>query len=120
MYYDNILAMMLIRSLVMSLVITEILELAASACFPKRNLHDFIVVFLVNIITNPVVVYLTFWFGHRLMPYYLWVIMIESTVWISESLIFRKCLKEKHNPFLYSFVLNASSYFGGMLLDYII
>ena len=53
-------AQQLIKGLLRSLLLTEVLELLAAACFPQRNRHDFLLVILVNILTNPVVVYLDF------------------------------------------------------------
>lgn len=115
--HDNFIISLLIKGLVKSLLITEILELIAAACFPRRNKRDFLLVFLVNIITNPVVVYLDFMFRFRMPSVVMWIVFIEGAVWLTESLIFKKFLTEKHNPFLYAFVLNASSYFGGELLQ---
>lgn len=110
----------LIKSLVCSLFVTEILELIAAACYPRRNKRDFLLVFLVNVITNPVVVYLNFWFHFRVSSVVLWIAMLEFAVWLSEALIYRKCLIGKHNPFLFSLILNGCSYFGGMLIDKIL
>ena len=38
----------LIKGLLRSLLLTEVLELLAAACFPQRNRHDFLLVILVN------------------------------------------------------------------------
>ena len=54
-------AQQLVKGLLRSLLLTEVLELLAAACFPQRNRHDFLLVIFVNILTNPVVVYLDFW-----------------------------------------------------------
>ena len=39
-------------------------------------------------------------------------------VWLSEALIYRKCLTGKQNPYLFSLILNAASYLGGVCLQY--
>ncbi len=117
---DSFIAISLIKSLAYSLFITEILEAAAAACFPQRNKRDFLLVFLVNIITNPVIVYLDFWFHFKVASAVLWIAMLEFAVWLSESLIYKKCLTGRQNPFLYSLILNAVSYFGGMFIDKIL
>ena len=92
-------AQQLIKGLLRSLLLTEVLELLAAACFPQRNRHDFLLVILVNILTNPVV-------------------GLEFAVWLSEALIYRKCLIGKQNPYLFSLILNAASYLGGVCLQY--
>lgn len=113
---DEWITIALIKGLIQALLLTEILELLAAACFPQRNKWDFLLVFLVNIVTNPLVVYLDYWFRFRMPSVVLWIAMLEFAVWLSESLIYRKCLKENQNPFLYSLILNATSYFGGMFI----
>lgn len=109
-------AMYLTKELIQALVLTEVLELLAAAFFSDRNKRDFLLVFLVNIVTNPLVVYLDYWFRFRMPSVVIWIGALEFAVWLSESLIYRKCLTGKQNPFLYSFVLNAVSYFGGMVI----
>lgn len=113
---DEWITIALIKGLIQALLLTEILELLAAACFPQRNKWDFLLVFLVNVITNPLVVYLDYWFRFRMPSVVLWIGALEFAVWFSESLIYRKFLTGKQNPFLYSLVLNAVSYFGGMLI----
>lgn len=110
----------LIKGLAWSLLLTEILELAAAACFPQRNKQDFLLVFLVNLITNPVVVYLDYWFRFRMPSVVLWIAALEFAVWLSEAWIYRKCLTGRQNPFLFSLVLNAASYFGGMVCNWLL
>ena len=39
-------AQQLIKGLLRSLLLTEVLELLAAACFPQRNRHDFLLVIL--------------------------------------------------------------------------
>ncbi|MCI7423531.1 MAG: hypothetical protein SPI20_08450 [Ruminococcus callidus] len=112
-------AQQLIKGLIRSLLLTEVLELLAAACFPQRNRHDFLLVILVNILTNPVVVYLDFWLhGATIAWRWLWVGGLEVAVWLSEALIYRKCLTGTQNPYLFSLILNAASYLGGVCLQY--
>jgi len=113
---DEFITIILIKVLIQALLLTEILELLAAACFPHRNKWDFLLVFLVNILTNPLVVYLDHLFRFRMPSVVLWIAILEFAVWLSESLIYCKCLKGKQNPFLYSLILNAASYFGGMFI----
>lgn len=110
-------AQQLVKGLLRSLLLTEVLELLAAACFPQRNRHDFLLVIFVNILTNPVVVYLDFWL-HGATITWLLVGGLEVAVWLSEALIYRKCLTGTQNPYLFSLILNAASYLGGVCLQY--
>lgn len=113
-------AIALLKGLARSLLLTELLELAAATCFPQRNKRDFLLVFLVNVITNPVVVYLDYWFRFRMPSVVLWIAILEFGVWLSEAWIYRNCLTGRQNPFLYSLALNAASYFGGMIYNWVL
>ncbi|MBQ8824046.1 MAG: hypothetical protein IJZ64_02305 [Ruminococcus sp.] len=117
---DGWLALALIKGMAWSLFITEILELAVSLCFSNRNRQDFLLVFLVNVITNPVVVYLDYLFRFRMPSVVLWIAILEFAVWLSEAMIYKRCLTGRKNPFLFSLVLNATSYFGGMICNWIL
>lgn len=117
---DGWMAMALIKGMAWSLLLTEVLELAAAACFPQRNKRDFLLVFLVNVITNPVVVYLDYWFRFWMPSVVLWIAILELAVWLSEAWIYRKCLTGRQNPFLYSLILNGTSYFGGMVCNWLL
>lgn len=117
---DKWLVLSLIKGMVWSLFITELLELAIALCSSNRNRKDFLLVFLVNVITNPVVVYLDYWFRFRMPSVVLWIVILEFSVWLSEALIYKKCLTGCQNPFLFSLVLNSTSYFGGMIFNWIL
>ena len=111
-------AQQLIKGLLRSLLLTEVLELFTAACFSQPNRQDFLLVVLVNILTNPIVVYLDFWLhGATIAWRWLWVGGLEFAVWLSEALIYRKCLTGTQNPYLFSLILNATSYFGGVCLQ---
>lgn len=115
---DVWIAKQLIKGLVRSLLLTEGLELLAAACFPHRSRRDFLLVVLVNLLTNPVAVYLDFWLHGVTMAWsWLWVGGLEFAVWLSEALIYRKCLTGTQNPYLFSLILNAVSYLGGVCVS---
>lgn len=105
----------LLLRLAKALIITEACELALAAILPKRCRKDLLCVFLVNIVTNPVINYLDFVFRQHVPSVILWVIFIEAAVFISEALIFRKCLSSEKNPYLFSFLLNAASFAAGLI-----
>jgi hypothetical protein len=112
---------LLLKGLLRSLVVTELLELLAAACYPHhRNRHDFLLVFLVNVLTNPLAVYLDFLLRYQMPSVVLWICLLEFAVWLTEACVYRKCLTGGHNPYLFSLLLNTASYFGGTLLNRIL
>lgn len=108
----------MVQSLVLSLGLTLLLEFSAVFLLGVRTRRDFLTVCLVNVITNPVVVLvlnLFLYFGHT-APWY-WVAGLEIAAVLAEGLLFSLCLTyKKIHPFALSLILNAISYFGGLLL----
>ncbi len=102
-----------------SLGLTLILEtgLALLLKIRKKNL---IPVILVNIISNPVAVYITY-FGNISFP---WVLIIEAAVVLFEGLIYyilnRNEIFEISKPFLKSLILNCFSYTAGIVINLLI
>ena len=101
------------------LLLTILIESAAAALIGVRKKHDFLNVFLVNVITNPVLVALTslmgFFYGYE--AYVVIVAAGEIGVLITEGLIYRKVLiYKKINPFLVSLILNGASYLSGLVI----
>ncbi len=114
--YNSLWQFLLLNLLLPCLIITEIVECLAAWIYPKRNCKDLLLVFLVNLATNPAAVFLNFLLPFRIAHPILWVLFLESLIWLIEALIYRRCLTQKRNPFLFSFVLNAASYGIGLLL----
>jgi hypothetical protein len=92
------------------LLTTEIVECGAAILYPKRNWRDLLLVFLVNLATNPATTFINFFCPLRFRHPVLWILFLEGVVWFVEACIYRRCLYQKRNPFLFSFVLNAASY----------
>ena len=113
---DSVWQFLLLDNLLPCFVKTEIIECLAAWIYPKRNCKDLILVFLVNVLTNPAAVFIHFFSPFRITHPVLWVLFLEGLIWLAEALIFRRCLAQKRNPFLFSFVLNAASYGIGWLV----
>ena len=109
----------LLRSLLLSLVLTAVLELGAAWLLGVRERRDFLLIFLVNVLTNPPlvltldVIYLS---GRQMPPWYL-IGVLELTAVCVEGLIFRRRICYcRIPPLLLSLLLNAVSFLGGLLL----
>ncbi|MGN0583901.1 MAG: hypothetical protein ACI4JD_00460 [Ruminococcus sp.] len=105
-----------VYTMIPCLITTEIVECMAAAIYPGRNLHDLLLVFLVNMATNPAAVFLNCILPFRILYPVVWAIFLESVIWLIEALIYRKCLIRKRNPFIFSLVLNGASYGIGLLI----
>lgn len=118
----------LFRILVMysyNLFATLLIEVPLAILLGVRNRKDIRLVFIVNCVTNPIVVtcYLLISecriFGN-LTPLFLngIILFLEILVVLSEGEAYRRFFTEtKRNPFLLSFILNACSYGTGVILD---
>lgn len=107
----------LLTSLALSLGLTLLLELGVAALLGLRK--DLLLVGLVNVLTNPpLVLILSLTYLHTgTTPWYL-VAPLELLVFAAEGLLYRNRTEQKRwNPFLLSLMLNAISYFGGLLLS---
>ena len=115
----------IVKSLVISLVLTEVLEIPFCTLVWRFRGRDIIVCALANVVTNPPVVLANILIKQRLfssgglkyMP--LVVIGLELTAVTVEWLIYRRCTDKKH-PFYISLTANAFSYFAGLALSMII
>ena len=115
--FDNALFQFLVvHTLIPCFCTTELIECTAALLYPKRNRHDLVLVFLVNLATNPAAVFLNFILPFRFHHPVLWVLLLEGVIWLVEAGIYKCCLYQKRNPFLFSFVLNAASYGIGFLI----
>lgn len=110
---------LLLKSLGLSLSFTLAIELGLAAIIGFRKAKDFLLVALVNILTNPPLVFFvvthSFLSGEAVGLYV--IIPLEILVFLLEGLIYQKRLIfQRFNPFLISLILNATSYLGGLLL----
>ena len=110
------------KVMLICLAMTIVIECSIAFILGYRK-KDLLNVLLVNILTNPIVstlpVYFNYYHGLRARNTCLYI--LEVLVLIVEGFIYVKVLKRrKINGFLLSLILNASSYFLGLLLNEII
>ena len=110
----------MIKSLVISLFLTLIIEMITSTWVGIKQSYDMTVVILANIITNPVVVFVTNCTRHFInsnVIYYIVIGIMEILAVIVEYLVFKRYLKYcKKSPMLISLFNNIISFSIGLLL----
>jgi len=109
--------------MLVSLSCTIILECSAAALLRVRYRKDFLNILLVNVLTNPIVVSVSFaanvFGGLKIRAVSL--VFLELFAFLCEALIYRKTLSyKKINPFLISLILNCTSYFLGIVINRVI
>lgn len=108
-------------TLLISLCMTLILELAFSLAFRIRNPHDICLVVLVNILTNPPVVLLNDMLRRKSeFPHVLIVLILELTAILIEGLYYKRYANKIKRPFLFSLGANAFSFLTGLILQQLI
>ncbi len=115
----NLLPYYMIRSLACTLII----EIVFSLILGVRNRKDIVNIALVNIMTNPIVVSVSFVTGFvygsdaRLIA----LVILEIFALVSEGFVYIRTLRYgKINPFLLSLLLNGASYGIGLIINKII
>ena len=113
-------AISLIRSLLLSLFITELFELPIAFLLGIRDKKNLALVFLINLITNPLLVMILngiLLFTGMYPAWYL-IAFLEIAVVVLEYLMFDYYLKPCKVPMpVFSFLINLSSYSGGVLYE---
>lgn len=107
-------------TLLISLGITIVLELAFAFFFKVRRAYDLQLIFVVNIITNPAVVLLHYLLVQRSglsqIPV---VILLETVAILVEGFYYKRYAENVNMPFLFSIGANAFSYFTGLIINYV-
>jgi len=106
------------EALVISLILTLILEAGFYLLVGKRNKKDLLLLVMVNIITNPVVV-LSYWLAVLYMNWnpVLTVISLELGAILVEGFYYKKYGQDFKRPYLFSAAANTFSYGTGVLLQ---
>ena len=106
---------------VISLIMTECIEIIAAVCLGIRKQSCLLLIILVNCLTNPPVVFLA-WTARasgivteEYRKVFLYII-IEILVVIAEGFIYHRFMKENEHPFLFSLCTNVISFGIGCLL----
>lgn len=109
--------------MILCLSVTEIIEIIVALLIKIRDKKDLLNVFLVNVLTNPILIstsYLIFIkYGNTSKKIY--EIIMEVFIFLVEGMIYKKYLKyNKINGFCVSLILNFASYFmGSAIIDVI-
>lgn len=109
----------IIKSLSVSLALTLVFELAAAGLLGFRGKRDFLLVALVNVLTNPLLGLILdgIWLGLGVWPRWYLILPLEIAVVIAEGALYRGRLEyTKMNPYVLSAVLNGISVLGGMMV----
>ena len=99
------------------LILTIILEWIMAGIVGVRSRTDFYLMFLVNVLTNPVVVFLqsVLVLSAGINAYIVTAVLEISAVMV-EGFIYSKGLDYKRiNPYLLSLIFNGFSYFSGLI-----
>lgn len=114
---DGMNLIQIIKGLLLSLVLTLLFEMLVALIAKVRDKKDLFLVVLVNVITNPAVVfmyYVTVLFA-GLCKYPI-ILILEVCAIIIEAMIYRKYAKTIHHPLIFSIVANLISYGSGLIL----
>ena len=107
---------LLLPALGISLALTLILESVFALIWGIKGRRDWLLLLLVNVVTNPIVVTLSYCISSR-WPF---VLLLEACAVLAEWLAYRKWGKTTHPAFLFSLCANCFSYFSGLLLNYFV
>ena len=113
----------MIKSLIISLILTIIIELLISLVMGIRKKNDIITIIVVNILTNPIVVFIANLLNNykNVLLYWSIVIIMEFIVIFIEGKIYEKILKyNKISGFILSFINNAISFSFGLIIAILI
>lgn len=105
--------------IIICLLITIILETLLALFLKVKNKKDLLNIILVNILTNPIIVFTSFIVNIYFLKFYILIIIILEifTIFI-EGLIYKKYLNyHKINPFVLSIILNLFSYITGLFIN---
>ena len=111
----------LLRVMLYSLMMTEILELIFALIYGIRNKKDLCLVLLVNILTNPVVV-----LSYELMDYYtlfnpiVMTVQLELAAILIEGSYFKRYGENIRKPMVFAFCINLFSYGIGWMIAHLI
>lgn len=113
--------MYLIKMFGVSLIFTECIELMTAVCMGIRKAKSLFLVLLVNILTNPMAVFLAwaareYWSLNGGCLKAIIYMIIEILVVVTEALVYYYNMKESKHPFLFSLCLNGISFGVGCLL----
>lgn len=114
----------MLESLIISVVLTVVIEVALSLLIGLRGEKNIETVIWINCITNPIVVAITnliYILSQSLIARNIVLAILEIVIILVEGILFKKFLKDlKTKPYLYSLYLNVLSFGIGLIINFII
>lgn len=111
----------MIFSLLFSFTVTVILEETLGLILGFREKKGVLFIFLVNLVTNPVLVFIMYSIHLLALPgEYLFLLILELAAVATEALLYKGALPPGKNPLLFSLSLNLFSFFGGKIIELLI
>ena len=104
-------------SLGISLLLTWALESIAYLFVKKKCLRDFLVLLLVNLVTNPIVVLISVGAALDGFAELALTAVLEVSAVLAEWLLYKNCAKNISRPLVFALCANAFSYFTGLILQ---
>ncbi len=104
----------------LSLGLTLLIEIALGLAVGLRG-RDLILLVLLNILTNPAVVYLNMLFSELLtVSRFAWQLPLEATAIITEGALYQGLGEKISHPWLFAIAANVISYSLGLLINLIL
>jgi len=108
-------------TLLISLGLTELMELGLAYILGLRNKKDFVLMAMVNVMTNPAVVLLNALLTRKTgLNHFLIVAFLETAAIVIEGAYYKNYAEKISRPFLFSLETNAFSYTVGLVISHII
>ena len=107
---------LLLPALGISLALTLMLESIFGLIWGVKGKGDWLLLLLVNVVTNPIVVTL----HYCASSFWGFTLVLEISAVIAEWLAYRKWGKTTRPAFLFALCANVFSYFSGLLINYFI
>lgn len=105
------------RYVLLALLVTEVSELMTAALMGVREFYELRLVFLVNLMTNPLISVLYLAGGIFLGPALKWYLTAaELAVWLTEAAVYRICIEKKRSFLLFSAAANTASVLAGLIV----
>jgi len=112
-------AKILLQGLAISLNLTLVFELGFALFWGIRGKHDLLLTAAVNVLTNPIVVFVYYFMWYRRPPVNRGIVTLgmEILAVAAEALLYRRYGRTITRPWLFSVSANAFSYAMGELIN---
>ncbi len=116
---NDILAML--PTFALSLGLTIVIEGSVALVFRMKG-RDLVLLVLVNVLTNPAVVYLNMLFG-GIFPeawVFWWQIPLEIAAVVVEGVLYFKLSRSLRSPWMFAVIANVLSYGMGLIITFVL